>query len=342
MTATSEIPNLPDGSVLPIFGGKIERVFPVSTSKPGAKRDWKKQAFLVSSPSGKVLVETFTQSLFVTEAEIGKDFQWYSSATAMGYLGITKKSYTTKPKEGDDPNTFVPEKKHSVFLDKGTRLTPPSTPQPATPMPPPIAPPAPMEQAPAPHPKSMLPAPSNAITRLAKQWRMCFEATKAVNPEFSVAELLPPTATVFIEAQRSGVKEFAAKEPAPASGNDAAPKQEPVKPEPETQKPAAVKPKFTVAQLAAKIDAGEKVKPSDLDGVPLRALWDWVFAEAKHTIGLKYLDAAFLAARERHKTDDKLYRALILHWDKYLADARKREDEAKALEAASLEVEVDV
>ena len=304
MIALSEIPKLPDGSVLPLLTGTIERIFEVKEGVTARKKSWKKQSFVLRSPSSSVVVETFIQSLFVAEDDKGKEITLYSTETSEGFKGIVKSSYE---KDG--------ETKSKITLEQGTKLKPTTmTPKPT----PTIMQPA------APIPSSMQRSYSSDIEKLAKQWRCCWDAAVDHAPKDWTDVLRKDMATtLFIEGQRKGLR-FA-----PPMNHDTLPpqgetkEQEPPKQEP--QAPAPSPPKRSDESLATKILMGDHLTADDLKGHNLERTFDLLYSEGKAECSVEFLDAEYDEVKKRSGGDEqKTYSRIILNWSKYLQAAKNR------------------
>ena len=304
MTPLSEIPKLPDGSVFPLLTGTIERIFEVKEGVTARKKAWKKQSFVLRSPSSSVVVETFIQSLFVTEDDKGKEITFYSTETSEGFKGIVKSSYE---KDG--------ETKSKITLEQGTKLKPTTmTPKPA----PTIMQPA------TPIPASMQRSYSSDIEKLAKQWRCCWDAAVDHAPKDWTDVLRKDMATtLFIEGQRKGLK-FA-----PPMNHDALPTQgetkQPEPPKQEPQSPPPSPPKRTDESLATKILLGDHFTADDLKGHNLERVFDLLYSEGKTECSPEFLDAEYDEVKKRSGGDEqKTYSRIILNWSKYLQAAKNR------------------
>jgi len=306
MTPLSEIPKLPNGSVLPLLTGTIDRIFEVKEGVTARKKNWKKQGWLLKSPSATVMVETFIQGLFVTEEDKGKEVTYYSTETSEGFKGIVKSSY-------DKDN----ETKTKITLEIGTKLKPTSVQ--ATPKPTPVMQPSPKI------PSSMQRSYSSEIEKLAKQWQCCWLAAVDHAPKEWTDVLRKDFATtLFIEGQRKGLK-FAAP-----MNHDTIPTQgetketEPPKQEPQATSPST--PKRTDESLATKILMGDHFKPEDLNGHNLERVFDLLYSEAKSECSVEYLDAEYDEVKNKKSGGDeqKTYSRIILNWSKYLQAAKNR------------------
>ena len=324
MTPLSEIPKLPDGSVLPLLTGTIERIFEVKEGVTAKKKNWKKQSYVLRSPSSSVVVETFIQSLFVTEEDKGKEITFYSTETSEGFKGIVKSSYE---KDG--------ETKSKITLEQGTKLKPTTmTPKPA----PTIMQPA------TPIPASMQRSYSSDIEKLAKQWRCCWDAAVDHAPKEWTDVLRKDMATtLFIEGQRKGLK-FA-----PPMNHDTLPTQGKVSmemvshaglskeeaaeiaapyPKAEPQEPASSPPstpKRSDESLATKILMGDHFTAADLAGHNLERTFDLLYSEGKAECSVEFLDAEYDEVKKRSGGDEqKTYSRIILNWSKYLQAAKNR------------------
>ena len=304
---------------MPLLTGTIERIFEVKEGVTARKKAWKKQSFVLRSPSSSVVVETFIQSLFVTEEDKGKEITLYSTETSEGFKGIVKSSYE---KDG--------ETKSKITLEQGTKLKPTTmtTPKPA----PTIMQPA------TPIPASMQRSYSSDIEKLAKQWRCCWDAAVDHAPKEWTDVLRKDMATtLFIEGQRKGLR-FAppmnhdpilptqgeTKQPEP-------PKPEPPKPEPpkpEPQAPASSPPsppKRSDESLATKILLGDHFTADDLKGHNLERVFDLLYSEGKAECSVEFLDAEYDEVKKRSGGDEqKTYSRIILNWSKYLQAAKNR------------------
>jgi hypothetical protein len=310
MTPISELPKLPNGTVLPLLTGTIERLFEVKEGVTAKKKPWKKQSFVLRSPSSSVVVETFIQSLFVTEEDKGKEVTYYSTETGEGFKGVTKTSYE---KDG--------ETKTKITLEQGTKLKPTT----ATPKQAPI-----IMQPKTPIPDSMQRSYSSDIEKLAKQWRCCWDAAVDHAPKDWTDVLRKDMATtLFIEGNRKGLK-FAApmnRDILPTQGESEKP-QEPVKPEPVKQgipdtQPST--PKRTDESLATKILLGDHFTAEDLKGHNLERVFDLLYSEGKSECPVEFLDAEYDEAKKRSGGDEqKTYSRIICNWNKYLQAAKAR------------------
>lgn len=305
MTPLSEIPKLQDGSVLPLLTGTIERIFEVKEGVTARKKAWKKQSFVLRSPSSSVVVETFIQSLFVTEEDKGKEITLYSTETSEGFKGIVKSSYE---KDG--------ETKSKITLEQGTKLKPTTmtTPKPA----PTIMQPA------TPIPSSMQRSYSSDIEKLAKQWRCCWDAAVDHAPKDWADVLRKDFATtLFIEGQRKGLK-FA-----PPMNRDTLPAQgETKEPEPPKQEAPVTPPsppKRSDESLAMKIYMGDHFTAADIQGNNLEKVFDTLYKEAQNDCSTEFLDAEYDSVKKRSEGDEqKTYSRIILNWSKYLQAAKNR------------------
>jgi len=308
MTPLSELPKLQDGSVLPLLTGTIERVFEVKEGKKTNGKTWKKQAWVIRSPSSSILIETFRQELFVTEEDKGKEVTWYSTETGEGFKGIVKSSYE---KDG--------ETKTKITLEMGTKLKPTTqaTPKPTTPV---------MQPAPK-IPASMQRSYSSDIEKLAKQWQCCWLAAVDHAPkEWTDVLRKDFAATLFIEGQRKGLK-FAAP-----MNHDALPTQgetmkqqepEPLKQEAPAAQPST--PKRSDEALATKILLGDHFTAEDLKGHNLERTFDLLYSEGKSECPVEFLDAEYDEVKKRSGGDEqKTYSRIILNWSKYLQAAKNR------------------
>lgn len=312
MIALSEIPKLPDGSVLPLLTGTIERLFEVKEGKTARGKAWKKQSFVIRSPSSSVVVETFIQGLFVTEEDKGKEVTYYSTETSEGFKGIVKSSYE---KEG--------ETKTKITLEIGTKLKPTSVQ--ATPKPTPVMQPSPKI------PSSMQRSYSSDIEKLAKQWQCCWLAAVDHTPKEWTDVLRKDFATtLFIEGQRKGLK-FAAP-----MNHDTHPTQGEVKPvntvdalvNEEAKRGATPPstPKRTDESLATKILMGDHFTAADIQGNNLEKIFDLLYSEAKTECSTEFLDAEYDEVKNKKSGGDeqKTYQRIILNWSKYLQAAKNR------------------
>lgn len=338
MTSLSDIPNIPDNTVLPFLKGTLDKVYDVTSGKNKAGKAWKKQGFMLSSPSGKVMVDTFIQSLFVTPDMIGQELHYYSSKTPTGFSGIVKSSYKTKCPPDDDPATFVPETRHRVSLDYGTKIKAPDDPVPAVEdaekrdadfiqavktifyATEPGEPQKPMTQPPA---AKERPPMSPDLLKLARQWQLaCFAANEVCPADFSPELVKDVATTLFIEGQRKGIQ-FSAT---PGAGSKPAhPKPDPEKPAP---KPAA--PKLTKEQIATKIIGEMPVTKADFEGADLIAIFDLCYADAKHELPVEFLDATFDAVKKKCGNEKDVYPEILANWPRFMAGARKRKAEKEA------------
>ena len=303
MTPLSEIPKLPNGSVLPLLTGTIDRIFEVKEGVTARKKNWKKQGWLLKSPSATVMVETFIQGLFVTEEDKGKEVTYYSTETSEGFKGIVKSSY-------DKDN----ETKTKITLEIGTKLKPTSVQ--ATPKPTPVMQPSPKI------PSSMQRSYSSDIEKLAKQWQCCWLAAVDHTPKEWTDVLRKDFATtLFIEGHRKGLK-FAAP-----MNHDTIPTQgETKEPEPPKQEPQATSPstpKRTDESLATKVFMGDHFTADDLNGHNLEKVFDLLYSEGKAECSTEFLDAEYDEVKKRSGGDEqKTYSRIILNWSKFLASAR--------------------
>jgi len=304
MTPLSEIPKLPNGSVLPLLTGTIDRIFEVKEGVTARKKPWKKQGWLLKSPSATVMVETFIQGLFVTEDDKGKEVTYYSTETSEGFKGIVKSSY-------DKDN----ETKTKITLEIGTKLKPTSvqaTPKPTTPV---------MQPSPK-IPSSMQRSYSSDIEKLAKQWQCCWLAAVDHAPKEWTDVLRKDFATtLFIEGQRKGLK-FAAPmnhDTLPTQGETKEP--EPPKQEPQPAPPST--PKRSDASLATKVFMGDHFTADDLNGHNLEKVFDLLYSEGKAECSTEFLDAEYDEVKKRSGGDEqKTYSRIILNWSKFLASAK--------------------
>jgi hypothetical protein len=305
MTALSDLPKLPNGTVLPLLTGTIERLFEVKEGVTAKKKPWKKQSFVLRSPSSSVVVETFIQSLFVTDEDKGKEVTYYSTETGEGFKGVTKTSYE---KDG--------ETKTKITLEQGTKLKPttatpkqaPTIMQPATPI-----------------PTSMQRSYSSDIEKLAKQWRCCWDAAVDHAPKDWTDVLRKDMATtLFIEGNRKGLK-FAApmnRDTLPTQGESEKP-QEPVKQEAPVTPPSP--PKRSDESLATKILLGDHFTAEELKGHNLERVFDLLYSEGKAECSVEFLDAEYDSVKSRSDGDEqKTYSRIICNWNKYLQAAKNR------------------
>jgi hypothetical protein len=304
MTPISELPKLPNGTVLPLLTGTIERLFEVKEGVTAKKKPWKKQSFVLRSPSSSVVVETFIQSLFVTDEDKGREVTYYSTETSEGFRGVTKTSYE---KDG--------ETKTKITLEQGTKLKPTT----ATPKQAPT-----IMQPKTPIPDSMQRSYSSDIEKLAKQWRCCWDAAVDHAPKDWTDVLRKDMATtLFIEGNRKGLK-FAApmnRDTLPTQGETKP--QESVKPEPEASPSSP--PKRSDESLAMKVYMGDHFTADDLKGHNLEKVFDTLYKEAKNDCSTEFLDAEYDSVKKRSKGDEqKTYSRIICNWNKYLQAAKNR------------------
>lgn len=305
-----QIPSLPDGTVIPVLTGKVFKVFEPKkfTSKPdeqGKVREFYGYSYLLEAPSGTIMVSTLHKELAARTEQTGVMVKLISTQGDNGLRGITKESYM-----GKDSND-QPVKRIKVKADHGAVMSLVAVPQPAT----------------KPQPAS----PPNQLRAIAREWRACYDAAREVVPvEFTPVETISVATTLFIECQRKGIKLpiVGATEPVAA--------QPDARTEP-TSTPTTESPKRTPQSLATKIIMGAKITVKDLEGVDLEQTFDCAYREAANEVPKEHLDAAFDAAKKRHKGDEgKLYRAILTHWTEYVADA-KRLRSAKETQAIELE-----
>jgi hypothetical protein len=315
MTPISELPKLPNGTVLPLLTGTIERLFEVKEGVTAKKKLWKKQSFVLRSPSSSVVVETFIQSLFVTDEDKGKEVTYYSTETGEGFKGVTKTSYE---KDG--------ETKTKITLEQGTKLKPTT----ATPKQAPI-----IMQPATPIPTSMQRSYSSDIEKLAKQWRCCWDAAVDHAPKDWTDVLRKDMATtLFIEGNRKGLK-FAAP-----MNRDILPTQGESKPQEQSfqdKSEAELRdigsklisppspPKRSDESLATKILLGDHFTAEDLKGHNLERVFDLLYSEGKAECPVEFLDAEYDSVKKRSDGDEqKTYSRIICNWNKYLQAAKNR------------------
>lgn len=316
MTSLDSIPSMPDGTIIPILQGKLHTIQEIKTlqSKPDAEgktKPFQAQSFLLESPSGKVWCGTLNKACFIGPEMTGVQVKIVATAGEKGALrGIVKQSYPGKDQNGN------PVTRTRVNLDHGAILSRVEVQPPAKPQPPP-----------------------DPVLAICREWRYCWDKFRMVAPPEITPEISAERVTaIWIECNKRGVK-IPITAPSPAT---------PTKPEPPV--PAAGKPvtetvapttqpKLTKDQLGTKIVGEMKITPSMLKDQNLEAVFDACYADAKNDIPVEFLDAAFDAAKKRHKEEGKLYTAILTHWMSFLDDARKFQ-QAKKDDAAVEEMDI--
>lgn len=306
-----------DGEVIPVIQATLHTVEPVKTvtTKPDAEgktNTFQAQSFLLEAPSGKIWCSTIHKEQFIGQEMTGVMVKLVSTQGDKGLRGITKVSYQSKDPQSDRMIT-----RSKLRLDHGAIISR-------------------VEVQPPPKPQ----APTDPVLSIAREMRYCWDTIKKVAPaEFTLEMTKDWSTSLFIECQRKGIKFpiVAASTPVPEQKEPASPPQG--QPATETAAPQPAQPKLTKEQLGTKIISEVKITPSMLAGHDLEKVFDLCYAEAKHEVPVEFLDAAFDAAKKRHKEETKLYTAILQNWKLFVGDAKKLQ-QVKKDEAAVEEMDI--
>jgi hypothetical protein len=315
MTALSEIPKMPDGTIIHELQGKLLKIEEVKTipGKPdseGKPTTFRAQAYFLEAPSNTdkfpLRLTTTRKEYFIGQELTGVLVRFITTAGSDGNpRGLVKTSYPWKGEQG------VVHTSHKVVVGDGAIMSR-------------------VEIQPPPKPQ----APTDPVLSIAREMRYCWDTIKKVAPaEFTLEMTKDWSTSLFIECQRKGVKfPIAAPsapipdQPVPLEG------QKPKEPEPKPETPPS--PKFSRDDLGTRVVGGLKITPSMLAGHKLDKVYDLCVQEEAggvNAVPKEFLFSSFDAAKKRHKDETKLYTAILTHWQQYVADAKKlqqsKEDE---------------
>lgn len=321
MTALSEIPKMPDGTIIHELQGKLVKIEEVKTipGKPDAEgkpTTFRAQAYFLEAPSNTdkfpLRLTTTRKEHFIGQELTGVLVRFITTPGSDGMpRGLIKASYPWKDDQG------VVHTSHKVVVGDGAIMSRVA-----------IHPPAPKPQA---------PKPINHRRRIARELRACYDSICEVAPaEFDTGHKKDWATALLIQCKMERVPILDA-EPSPSVPEQ--PETSPPQGKPEStpaEAAAPATPRLTKEQLGTKIIGDMKITQAMLKEHDLEKVFNLCYADAKNEIPVEFLDAAFDAAKKRHKNEAKLYTALLTNWSKYLDDAKRR-SQAKADEAAALE-----
>ena len=320
MTALSEIPSIPDNSIVAVLSGKLAKIDEIKTlpGKPkedGTPTTFQAQNYMIEAPSGRLWLSTTRKSHFIGQEMLGVAVKFVSTAGNDGLRGLRKMSYQGRDATGN------PITRHRVNVEDGAVISK-------------------VEIQPPPKPQ----APTDPVLSIAREMRYCWDTIKKVAPaEFTLEMTKDWSTSLFIECQRKGIK-FPIAAPSPSVPEQKEPDSPPQgKPEATpAAAPAPTTPKLTKEQLGTKIIGEVKITPAMLKDHDLEKVFDLCYAEARHEVPVEFLDAAFDAAKKRHKEEAKLYQAILMNWKLFVGDAKKLQqaaaDEKAALEEPAVEM----
>lgn len=318
---------MPDGTIIHELQGKLVKIEEVKTipGKPDAEgkpTTFRAQAYFLEAPSNSggfpLRLTTTRKEHFVGQELTGVLVRFITTAGSDGMpRGLVKSSYPYKDDQG------VARTSHKVVVGDGAFMSRVA-----------IQPPTQKPQAP-----SQKPAADPVLT-ICREWRYCWDKFRMVAPPEITPEISAERVTaIWIECNKRNIKiPIAAPSPSvPEQPETSPPQGKPESTPAEAAAPAT--PRLTKEQLGTKIIGDMKITQAMLAGHDLEKVFDLCYADAKNEIPVEFLDAAFDAAKKRHKDETKLYTALLTNWSKYLDDAKKRR-QAKADEDAVEEMDI--
>lgn len=337
MIPISEIPNLDDGTCVPIIEGTLKQINPVETKESRDKVDaagnpkkYRTQWFIVESLSGSILVSTFNEAMFIPESELGKEIKLCAQKVNGSYKGLEKHSYV---KEDGKTSTSVQAGNGCIRTIKQPKST---NPMPET------KPPSLIHPDPTPHEGTgILASPTRSglcanpppatdsyqrMTRLHSYAFRCMVEAYELQGVTSSPEAMSAAATsILIQHDYAPPKKIApTTKAAPVDhAKDGDVEKAPKKPEtvPVKEPEARKREPLTTEQLATKVIGGIKIVPEMLEGVNLEAVFDMCYADASSEHGTDALNQAFDEIKAKVKTEAKLYPSILMRWDDFTKKA---------------------